>query len=338
MSRNAYFDNAKFILIMLVVFGHVIQPFIHDQAYVNTLYTWMYTFHMPVFIFLAGFFAKGSGDKKYLLNLAKKLVIPYLIFQTLYTVYYFSIDKSGWMTEGMFYPQWSLWFLISLFCWHVLLAWSKKVRPSYSIPIAIAVGVLIGYFDQVGAAFSLSRTFVFFPYFLIGYTVSEAQVMKLKRRYVQGISLVVLVGVGFAIARMPEIPVDWLLQSKSYSALGVEVFGAFGRLGVYTLALLMGMAVLACIPRRRFAFTPLGERTLYVYLLHGFIVQYFRVFDWFHVDSLLDVLGLALLSLGIVLLLSTNVVMTVWQPLVELSASLYRRKLITKRKEIRDVS
>ena len=56
----------------------------------------------------------------------KKLIIPYLIFQTLYTIYYFLIGKADWQT-GVFYPQWSLWFLFSLFSWHILLVLFKKI-------------------------------------------------------------------------------------------------------------------------------------------------------------------------------------------------------------------
>lgn len=127
MERNAFFDNAKFILIFLVVFGHMIQPFTDGSTTINTLYMWIYTFHMPAFILLAGFFAKGSGNISYILNLIKKLLVPYLIFQLIYTGYYFIIGKSGWQND-LFHPQWALWFLFSLFCWHLLLYWFKKYQ------------------------------------------------------------------------------------------------------------------------------------------------------------------------------------------------------------------
>src|SRR5699024_7852784 len=84
--RNAYFDNANVLLIFLVVFGHMIQAFTGESSGIDTLYMWMYTFHMPAFIFLARFFAKGSGNKQYILKLAKKLLLPYIIFQILYTI------------------------------------------------------------------------------------------------------------------------------------------------------------------------------------------------------------------------------------------------------------
>src|SRR5699024_11781937 len=100
---------------------------------------------------------------------SKKYIIPYYILQILYTVNYIFIEKSDWYTDTIFYPHWSLWFLFSLFCWHLLLILYKKIPPFLGISIALAVGILIGFADNVVHTFSLSITFVFFPYFLIGF-------------------------------------------------------------------------------------------------------------------------------------------------------------------------
>ncbi|MEM5595768.1 acyltransferase family protein [Niallia circulans] len=58
-QRDYYFDNAKFILIFFVVFGHFIQSFINDNQNIYTLYKVIYTFHMPAFILISGFLPKG---------------------------------------------------------------------------------------------------------------------------------------------------------------------------------------------------------------------------------------------------------------------------------------
>src|SRR5699024_7508111 len=129
MKRNPYFDNARLLLIFLVVFGHMIQPFTSQHHQIETIYTWIYTFHMPAFIFLVRIYAKGSRNVSYIINLAKKLLVTYIIFQILYTVYYFFIGKSNWLTDHIFYPHWSLWFLFSLFCWHILLIVYRKMKP-----------------------------------------------------------------------------------------------------------------------------------------------------------------------------------------------------------------
>lgn len=324
MEREAYFDNAKLILIFFVVFGHMLQPFTNDSVAINTLYTWIYTFHMPAFIFIAGFFAKGSGNMTYITKLMKRLLIPYVVFQIIYTAYYFFIGKSNWLTDSIFYPHWSLWFLFSLFCWHILLIVYKKIRPKYGIAIALFIGVVIGYFDQVGHMFSLSRTFVFFPYFLIGYWATRLHIRQLQRPFVRGAAVIIMTLSAFVIYLLPDINTGWLLASKSYSTLGVEMVGSFARLSVYITSTLMAASLLAWMPSRRFSFTYLGERTLYVYLLHGFIVQFFRQTDLLQMNSLLDFLLVVSISLLTVFVLSTRWVVSVWQPLIEGSTSMLR--------------
>ncbi|GGJ53129.1 acyltransferase family protein [Virgibacillus salexigens] len=324
MERNAFFDNAKVILIVLVVFGHMIQPFTDQSTTINTLYMWIYTFHMPAFILLSGFFAKGSGNIKYIFNLIKKLLIPYVIFQILYSGYYYLIGKSGWQTD-LFSPHWALWFLFSLFCWHMLLYWFKKLPPVLSVVIAVQLGLIVGYFGEIGHTFSLSRTFVFFPFFLIGYLVTEKQMMLLKNKGVKLASLIVMIGIAAAIYYLPDFNSGWLLASKSYGDLGLAEFGGLARLLVYLTAGLMVISVLAWIPTRKFRWTALGARTLYVYLLHGFFIQFFRQAELFEINGVIDFIGLAALSLLIVLVLSSRPVLGIWQPFIEGKASIIKQ-------------
>ncbi|WP_226581552.1 acyltransferase family protein [Halobacillus litoralis] len=316
MKRDALFDNAKVVLIFLVVFGHMIQPFTDGSKPMYTLYTWIYTFHMPAFIFLAGFFAKGSGEKDYIIQLAKKLILPYLIFQLVYTGYYFFIGKGDGF-DGIFYPHWSLWFLFSLFCWHILLYWFKKVPPILGVSIAVQIGILVGYFTDVGHHFSLSRTFVFFPFFLAGYWLTKDHVYKWRTRRIKEISLVVMTGVAAFIAMSPTFTSGWLLGSKSYAVLDSPEMGGLIRLGVYFLAAVMVVSVMAWIPNKHYRFTYLGGKTLYVYLLHGFFIQFFRQAGWFSVNHMMDVIGLAIVAAGIVYLLSSSFIRTVTQPMIE---------------------
>ncbi|WP_085506330.1 acyltransferase family protein [Thalassobacillus devorans] len=325
MKRDALFDNAKFILIFLVVFGHMIQPFTDGSKPMYTLYMWIYTFHMPAFILLAGFFAKGAGNKGYIAKLAKKLLFPYLIFQTIYTGYFFFIGKESWAT-GLFYPHWSLWFLVSMFCWHLLLQLFSRIPPLAGMAITVSIGVLVGYFDTIGHAYSLSRTFVFFPFFLAGYWLSKENIAQWRTVPVRIVSLAVMAVVAGLLITLPEINSGWLLGSKSYAVLNMENWGGLIRLGTYMLAGLMIVSVIAWMPGREIRWTSLGQRTLYVYLLHGFFIQYFRQIDAFKVDGILDVFGLAVLSMLIVLLLSSKPALTLAQPFIEGKFAFLRKR------------
>lgn len=334
MKRNAYFDNAKLFLIFLVVFGHMIQPFTDGSREINTLYLWMYTFHMPAFIFLAGFFAKGSGNKKYIMNLAKKLLLPYLIFQILYTGYYFFIGKEGWQT-GIFYPHWSLWFLFSLFSWHLLLYWFKKIPAALSVTIAISIGLVVGYFGEIGHTFSLSRTFVFFPFFLLGYWITPDHVLGLKRKSMRVASLVIMVAAAGIIYIAPDFNSGWLLASKSYGDLNHPEVGVLARLLVYFTSAIMVVSVLVWIPKVQSKLTHLGTRTLYVYLLHGFFIQFFRQSNLFEINTVVDLVGLAVLSAAIVLVLSSKPIQGIWQPFIEGKTSIMKKVLSQQSEEKR---
>jgi len=112
VKREYFFDNARVLLIFLVVFGHVIQSSTADSKVVMALYQTIYLFHMPAMIFVSGFFAKGKWDINYFKNLLKKLMIPYLIFQLIHNGFNYWHGQS---MKGIMEPNWSLWFLLSLY-------------------------------------------------------------------------------------------------------------------------------------------------------------------------------------------------------------------------------
>ena len=88
-QRLYRFDNIKFILIFLVVFGHMLE---FTPGYTNThdIYRIIYSFHMPVFIFVSGYFARFSPRK-----ILTTYIWPYILLQTLYlAMVYYYLDPS----------------------------------------------------------------------------------------------------------------------------------------------------------------------------------------------------------------------------------------------------
>lgn len=57
-ARNLRLDGVKLLLIVLVVVGHCIEPTRYDNPVSGCLYSIIYSFHMPLFVFLSGYFAK----------------------------------------------------------------------------------------------------------------------------------------------------------------------------------------------------------------------------------------------------------------------------------------
>lgn len=85
-KRDPWLDNARFILIALVVFGHSLEPLLDTHPWLATCYRFVYAFHMPAFAFLSGAVAHTDVDTRLLRSVVFRLLWPYLIFQGLYAL------------------------------------------------------------------------------------------------------------------------------------------------------------------------------------------------------------------------------------------------------------
>ena len=76
------------MLIVLVAIGHLLSKGITDRLpAAHALYVWIYLFHMPAFIFLAGFFSGARQISAHSLRgIVARLLVPYLVFTMLYSV------------------------------------------------------------------------------------------------------------------------------------------------------------------------------------------------------------------------------------------------------------
>lgn len=316
MKRDAYFDNLRLVLIFFVVFGHLIQPYTTDFSTISSLYTIIYTFHMPAFILVSGYFARGSGDFSHIKRLFKQLIIPYLIFQVAYGIFYYLIGLEP-KSHSLFYPRWSLWFLLSLFSWHLLLIAFKYLKPYLGLFISILLGITVGYIDDIGHAFSLSRTFVFFPFFLAGYYLTPKNIKSLQTTTAKFLGLLTFLTISILIYLLPEINSGWLLASKSYSDLGLPQKGAIARLLVYFTSALMVASVLSFIPKKQSNWTYIGSKTLYIYLLHGFVIHSLREVFVFDLTAAYQVVYFIPFTILLIYALSHRYMRIIMSPFVE---------------------
>lgn len=110
---------------------------------------------------------------------------------------------------------------------------------------------------------------------MIGYHFSFGAFVKLYQQYVKSIaaaaSLLLLPAIGLLGA---DLPLGWLYGSMTYMQLGAhEWYAGLFRLAVYGLQFIASLAFLGLVPYGLSHMTGLGRRTLYVFLLHGFVVR-----------------------------------------------------------------
>ncbi|SUM73131.1 acyltransferase family protein [Staphylococcus saccharolyticus] len=209
-DRDYFFDNARAVLIFLVVFGHLLQPYTSEDRCLQALYLLIYSFHMPTFLFISGYFAKNLDKPHYLEKIAKKLLVPYVIFFAFFSLYYYFTGKEDAIQLDPFNPVFALWFLLTLFFFHVVLVIVRRYNPYIVLSISILVSILAGFSGNIDGYMSISRTIVFFPIFYIGHLVTKEQTIKLRNKKWIAISVIILISffIGYTIH---PINGDWLL-------------------------------------------------------------------------------------------------------------------------------
>lgn len=272
---ETFFINLRFMLIVTVFVANAIEPLILEMSGLHTLYQWIFSFHMPLFVLVTGYFARknliGAGGRKVLLQIG----MQYIIFQSLYSALDISVFHVTDIHHSFFAPYLLLWFLAGHAFWRLLMIGMSRWSKGAQFAFALAAGVAVGYLQLDGVWFSISRTFVYLPFFVIGYHFSFGAFVKLYQRYVKtaaaAASLLLLVLMGLL---GHNLPLGWMYGSMTYMQLGVnEWYAGVFRLGMYGLQFAASLAFLGLVPYRLSRMTDLGRRTLYVFLLHGLVVR-----------------------------------------------------------------
>lgn len=275
-QRMAFFDNAKFILMVLVVFSHLLEPFIEDWQGYHNLYYFIFMFHMPAFILIAGYFSKGLQKGK-IRKVVKKTLLPYVIFQLVYSSYYALIGLEDNFSWNVLVPNWSLWFLVSLFCWQCALNLLKRLPTWLALTLSMGVALIVGYLPFIDRNFAMQRTFVFLPFFLIGHYFSWEKLVTIRQQHRYSFALVGFGSIFAFINQFENFNKYLVFGSKPYEDfLSDPQLGAFIRLLVMILGFIGILSFLLLVPRQRTFYTDLGKNTLTVYLLQGFIVKGLR--------------------------------------------------------------
>lgn len=155
-SRIEYIDLAKAVTIILVIVGH---SYWHGLL----LDRLIYSFHMPLFFILSGYFIKELNLRESIRKYSKAYIKPYLITCTLILIIYvlYTVATKGslagvvkiWAIQTIFASGWNkgnellattpmvgmIWFLVALFWACVIYSFLKK----YSTKVRILFSTLI---------------------------------------------------------------------------------------------------------------------------------------------------------------------------------------------------
>ncbi|MFJ9100097.1 acyltransferase family protein [Streptomyces sp. NPDC102405] len=297
-ERDAYFDNAKYLAIVLVAVGHAWEPLRDGSRSVSALYLLVYAFHMPAFIVVSGYFSRNfDASPGRLRRLVTGLVVPYVVFETAYTFFTRWTDRVPDRPVSLLDPLYLTWFLVALFVWRLTTPLWQRVR--HPVPLALAVAMLATLTPSIGDDLDLQRVLQFLPYFVLGLCLKPEHFRLVRRRTVRLAALPVF-AVALALAYWAVLRMSgaWFYHRDSAQELGAPAWsGPVMTLVTFGCSLVLVGCFLALVPGRRTWFTVLGAGTLYGYLLHGFLIQGARFWGWYGPAWVHDPLGTAAAAL-----------------------------------------
>jgi fucose 4-O-acetylase-like acetyltransferase len=280
-QRDAFFDNAKYLAIVLVAMGHAWEPLRSESRTVTAVYMFVYAFHMPAFIVISGYFSRGfDASPGRIKRLVTGLVVPYVVFETAYTLFTRWADGEPDRSVTLLDPLYLTWFLAALFIWRLTTPVWKAIR--YPLPVALAVAALATLSPSIGKDLDLQRALQFLPYFVLGLCLKPEHFGLLRRREVRlAAAPVLLCGLVVAYWAVPRMDYAWFFHRSSAEAFGVPSwYGPLMTLALFACSAVLAACFLALVPGRHTWFTALGAGTLYGYLLHGFFLQAANHWHW----------------------------------------------------------
>jgi fucose 4-O-acetylase-like acetyltransferase len=274
-TRDPWWDNARCVAAVLIVILHVGGSMMarHDVLHVFSVGTW--PLRVPAFVLLAGVFSSaGPLGSRELRGLIGSLAVPAALFSLLYSTERWALGDG--FTLHVAQLPWTLWFLMSLMCWRLLLPLVVQLR--HPLPVTVGAALAVGYVEEFGLLFSASRTVVYLPLFYLGWRLGQGAWRSwFERRWTAWAAVaVLLLSLAAAAQWHRQVRGSWLSMRHSYSpgpfGLGLE-WAWTVRLALLVWAVLMVASLLRLLPRGRVPYvSALGAAGFTVYLLHPLVI------------------------------------------------------------------
>lgn len=273
-ERIVSLDVLKCFAIFLVCWAHGIQHLTTADCVENPLYRWIYSFHMPLFMMVSGYFSIKSVSLdfwKFAGRKLKQIALPGFLWPWIYVL----IGVAAWggsihlkTNPTNYIPFWFLWSL--LIC-NLLAYLGSKFKCGRIVTLVISQGILF------------ANVIYMYPAFVLGQLVAENKdILKSNLKKILIISALV-----YFISLLFWDTNDWHLFSQVQERISMEGYvsaGLFymGKTAYKLLVNLSGSLFFFSLftiaePLWKNGFGRvlgfIGKYTLIIYILQSFIIE-----------------------------------------------------------------
>lgn len=278
MKRDSYVDFLKGISILAVVVGHSVS----NVEKLSLLFNIIYSFHMPLFIFLSGYLeeaVRAEKRKNMLIKRMKGLLIPYLSWTiVLYTIDLrmpFGIDANKFYSHLFGYSQSGLWFLPVLFglkCMHYCF-WKMQnkngesllIKTIFNIVIIELIIILLAVITRLPYVINMVSYAI--PYFLGVILQCNVRFARLIRH--EGIITICIVAYLIGMHWFSFYNTDWSTQVLRIGLSLCVIVVLYNCRGIYEKEQTNSFNRTICY---------FGRYSMGIYLLHGFFMDYTTIY------------------------------------------------------------
>lgn len=342
-------DYAKFFGIFLMIFAHLLYGNCH-------LWNFIYLFHMPLFVIIAGYLYKQKTQKENFLKITWGLLIPYFIYQFLYLPiklcnlvlwhdepFFETLLKCVYgiifanTSDNLFYIQvcGPCWFIMTIIMIRLLFNFIKINQTNLLITSILAIiisKILIQ--NNIIILFCISCAILAIPYFTFGVFLKKQNIKFnfIKNKHL--LSIIIILGIyimnlilyynGLLKLNRPLEPVN----NENPSLILMYIAGIIGSLLVILFSNLF-KAKINFIDK-------VSKNTLFIIFFHWFILYFL---GWARIPLHIAILDNIALKLVLIFILTVLLLFLCYLAIIilEKKCPLILGKYIPK-KEIGDVN
>ena len=291
-KRNEVLDIAKGIAIILVVFGHCIQfgnglEFLERGTFFDDwLFKIIYSFHMPLFMMVSGYFyfftLTKNSFKGLIVSRINKILVPIFVWGGLFTVVTI-IGKGGEsnvinvIISYVKYSILSLWFLWAVFwCSLIVLFVNRFFKDNIFVYI---LGFIVTFVITDSLNFSVYK--FMYPFFVGGYLYSknkekiDKKILSVKVEHLLIGLFVLYILLIFNFERSSFI------YTSGYTIIGINMINQIyinlfrlfiGLFGSVFILLLINFLIKKYGYRKVYLISKLGKESLGIYIISGYLI------------------------------------------------------------------
>lgn len=288
-ERVAKWDNIKFVLMFLVVYGHIINPYtgVKMTDYMNGTYLFIWSFHMPAFLFISGMFGKKVIDNKRYDKMATFILLYFFVHIAKTVADIFTVEGPK---LKLFATESVPWYAFIMFVYYMITVVTSRYSKVYVMAASIVLSLIASYDYNIGNdILMVHRIITFYPFFYAGYILDQEKVLEFTRKkWVKALGALVFVVLIYMVCRHTDAVYQYrgfLSGRNTYNKLIVRdllveglhigpapihkyAVGCLIKLMYYVVVFILIAALFAIIPERKNVFSSFGGRTLSIYALH----------------------------------------------------------------------